>query len=67
MSTVLGGVRRGVRGAARWLLGVMGDDAYTRYAEHARAQHPDRSPMGEREFWRERMDRFDPRSRGGCC
>ncbi len=57
-----------VREAARLWRGLMGDDAYARYAAHVAAEHPDDAAvLSEREFWRGHQDGFDPRTRGGCC
>ena len=57
-------VARGVRWYVR---GVMGEDAYDKYLEHARGQHEGAQIMTEREFWRDRTDRQDANPQGRCC
>jgi len=57
-------VARGVRWYVR---GVMGEDAYDKYLEHARGQHEGAQVMTEREFWRDRTDRQDANPQGRCC
>jgi len=57
-------VARGVRWYVR---GVMGEDAYDKYLEHARGQHEGAQIMTEREFWRDRTDRQDANPEGRCC
>jgi uncharacterized short protein YbdD (DUF466 family) len=57
----------GFRGFTRYLGGVMGADAYTKYlAHHAEAGHGTQ-PMTEREFWRDQTDRQDANPQGRCC
>ncbi len=34
-----------------WLRAVSGDDAYERYLAHHALAHPDRAPLGRREFF----------------
>ncbi|GAA1353317.1 YbdD/YjiX family protein [Falsarthrobacter nasiphocae] len=67
--------RRGVRdvaaSVARFARGVMGADAYEKYAAHharleARGECPGRL-MTEREFWRDKTDRQDREPQGRCC
>jgi uncharacterized short protein YbdD (DUF466 family) len=57
----------GFRGFARYLGGVMGADAYTKYLEHHAASGHAEPPMSEREFWRDRTDRQDANPEGRCC
>ena len=54
----------GFRGFARYLGGVMGADAYTKYLEHHAASGHAEPPMSEREFWRQLGDREPP---ARCC
>ncbi|MFB7797152.1 YbdD/YjiX family protein [Isoptericola sp. NPDC056134] len=52
----------------RWYVRqVMGDDAYRTYVTHERSAHPDREPMGEREFWREHYAEQDRNPGSRCC
>ncbi|MFE6968225.1 YbdD/YjiX family protein [Isoptericola sp. NPDC057653] len=54
--------------AARWYVRqVMGDDAYATYLAHERSAHPDREPLGERAFWRERYAEQDRNPGSRCC
>lgn len=57
----------GLRGFARYLNGVLGADAYTKYLEHHGESGHHGPPMAEREFWRERTDRQDNTPQGRCC
>ncbi|MFP5019208.1 YbdD/YjiX family protein [Pseudonocardia phyllosphaerae] len=53
--------------ARRLFRELTGDAAYERYLEHHAEHHPDRAPMTEREFWRERTDRQDRVPTARCC
>ncbi|NKX51783.1 YbdD/YjiX family protein [Arthrobacter deserti] len=60
-------LRRGWHGFVWFFKGVMGENAYQAYLDHHRATHPGGTPMSEREFWRDRMDRQDASPQGRCC
>lgn len=63
----LKGVVRCLCEGGRLMVGVPSYDAYVR---HVQAQHPDRPPMDEVEFFRDRQRaRFGEGARGGfrCC
>ena len=63
-------VARAGRGLAWFVRGVVREDAYERYVEHVRAQHPDDGDvrlMTEREFWRDQTDRQETNPQGRCC
>lgn len=60
-------VAEAFRGAARYLAGVMGADAYRKYLEHHAAAGHGTLPMDERAFWRDRTDRQDSNPQGRCC
>ena len=47
--------------------GVLGSDAYERYVERHRLEHPDHAPMTERAFWRDRADEAEHNVEGRCC
>lgn len=64
---ILGHVAAGLRSAHWYLTSVMGEDAYRRYLAHERATHPDRPPMTESEFWRDRHRRQDADPGSRCC
>jgi len=51
MGTGVALVAHGFRGFARYLGGVRGADAYTKYLEHHRAAGHQEEPLSEREFW----------------
>jgi len=64
-------VRAGA-GRIAWLVkGVLGEDAYEKYAAHYAATHAGlpghQPPMTEREFWRDQTDRQDSNPQGRCC
>ncbi|MBT1165356.1 YbdD/YjiX family protein [Bifidobacterium simiarum] len=46
---------------------LTGENAYDRYVERHRRQHPDHEPMSEREFWRARDDFHETHQSTGCC
>lgn len=60
-------LRESARAAWQIVRGVMGETAYERYLEHHRANHPDEPPLGEREFWRQHVDRGDTDPGSRCC
>ncbi|AHD22595.1 hypothetical protein Y013_19165 [Rhodococcus pyridinivorans SB3094] len=45
----------------------MGDHDYARYVELHRRQHPDRPPLSERDYWRERHAAADANPGSRCC
>jgi uncharacterized short protein YbdD (DUF466 family) len=60
-------VRR-VVGAIRWYVrGVLGADAYERYAAHQSARHPDLPLLDERSFWRAKYADMDRHPQSRCC
>lgn len=50
-----------------FMRGVIGTDAYQKYAEHMRRNHPGDAMMTEREFWRDQTDRQDSNPQARCC
>ncbi|MEE1622043.1 YbdD/YjiX family protein [Zafaria sp. Z1313] len=66
-SVVVRAVVGGWRGLVWYLEGMMGADAYKKYVAHHRAVHPGVEPLGERQFWREKMDAEDANPQGRCC
>jgi len=71
---LLESVRAAAGGVAWFVKGVMGEDAYDKYAAHHAAAHASgdprssaAAPMTEREFWRDRTDRQDTNPEGRCC
>ncbi|PJM72896.1 hypothetical protein CS006_06450 [Bifidobacterium primatium] len=46
---------------------LTGENAYERYVERHRRNHPDHEPMSEREFWRARDDFNETHQSTGCC
>ena len=56
-----------IRKALWYLNGVMGGHAYVRYLEHERRVHPDREPLTEREFWRQKARDDDANPQARCC
>ena len=67
MSTGLAALSNGFKGFARYMGGVMGADAYTKYLEHHWEAGHAEPPLSEREFWRDRTDRQDANPQGRCC
>jgi uncharacterized short protein YbdD (DUF466 family) len=61
-------VRR-TTGAIVWYVqDLMGDNSYQSYLEHHRSHHgPERQPLSERQFWRQRMDDQDRNPGARCC
>jgi uncharacterized short protein YbdD (DUF466 family) len=60
-------IGRAARGVRWWFGGVMGDDAYRRYVDHLRLNHPDADVPTEREYWRDRHARADASPGARCC
>ena len=73
MRDVLAAVRTGARGVAWFVRGVLGEDAYDKYAAHHAATHGrggeggGEPVMTEREFWRDQTDRQQQNPQGRCC
>ncbi|MBV7362824.1 YbdD/YjiX family protein [Actinomycetaceae bacterium TAE3-ERU4] len=44
-----------------------GESAYERYLDHHRRHHPEKEPMTERQFWRERREFAEKNVSTGCC
>jgi uncharacterized short protein YbdD (DUF466 family) len=66
--SLLASVRRGAKGFAWFMRGVMGEDAYDKYKAHHEAAGSDgHVMMTEREFWRDQTDRQDTNPQGRCC
>jgi uncharacterized short protein YbdD (DUF466 family) len=60
-------VRRAAAHTLWYLREVMGENAYERYLEHQRRDHPDDQVLSRREFERRRMDGLEIRPGQRCC
>ena len=74
-------VRRGGRGLAWFVRGMLREDAYEKYLAHVEAEHAGGAEhagcgpvaaggervMTEREFWRDVSDRQERNPQGRCC
>jgi uncharacterized short protein YbdD (DUF466 family) len=59
---------RAALGRALWYLReVAGENAYDRYLEHRRREHPGEPVLDRREFERRRMDERERNPRARCC
>ena len=67
MGAGLAAIATGWRGFSRYLGGVLGADAYSKYLEFHRGASHQEAPLTEREFWRDRTDRQDANPQGRCC
>jgi uncharacterized short protein YbdD (DUF466 family) len=67
MGAGLAAIATGWRGFSRYLGGVLGADAYSKYLEFHRGAGHQEAPLTEREFWRDRTDRQDANPQGRCC
>jgi uncharacterized short protein YbdD (DUF466 family) len=67
MGAGLAAITTGWRGFSRYLGGVLGADAYSKYLEFHRGAGHQEAPLTEREFWRDRTDRQDANPQGRCC
>ncbi|MGL4242947.1 MAG: YbdD/YjiX family protein [Beijerinckiaceae bacterium] len=67
MSAAVRTLGRAARGIRWYVESVMGDRAYPAYLEHQRATHPERPPLGPREFWAERYRAQDDDPGSRCC
>ena len=60
-------VRRALSGV-RWnLREAAGENAYDRYVEHRRHEHPGAPVMSRRDFERRRQDAREARPQARCC
>ncbi len=62
-----GRVRDGLRAAWQLVRDLAGERAYEAYLAHQAAHHPDEPVLGERDFWREHVDRGDRAATARCC
>lgn len=60
-------VRRALGEAWHVARGIAGETAYEQYLEHRRRYHPGEAVLGEREFWRQHIDRGDTDPGARCC
>lgn len=67
MHAIAAFIGRAGRGIRWYVTNLMGDSAYATYVAHQRRQHPDREPMTERQFWRQKMDDQDRNPGARCC
>jgi uncharacterized short protein YbdD (DUF466 family) len=63
----MAGLRRAVAGALWYMREVLGENAYERYLDHQRRDHPDGQVLSRREFECRRMDRMEVRPGQRCC
>ncbi len=56
-----------VQRAASLLRRIIGAPDYAAYLAHVRAHHPDRIPLGEREFLAERLNARYEKPGARCC
>ncbi|PAU69187.1 carbon starvation protein A [Bifidobacterium anseris] len=55
------------RGVVWYLRELSGEARYDHYVERMRREHPDRTPLGEREFLRERERHEREHPNTSCC
>jgi hypothetical protein len=70
IATFVNTVRTGAKSLAWFVDGVLGGDAYTKYAAHHAAVHEDGDGhplMSERDFWRDHTDRQEVNPQTSCC
>lgn len=60
-------LREGLRATWQVVRGIAGETAYERYLEHQRQHHPTQTPLSERAFWRQHVDRGDSNPSSRCC
>ncbi len=59
---------RRAAGTVRWYIrGVIGADAYERYAAHQAARHPGEPALDEKSFWRAKYEDMERNPRSRCC
>lgn len=56
-----------LRGLRWYLREVTGENAYDRYVEHTRREHPDAAVLSRRQFERRRQDDRAARPQPRCC
>ena len=52
---------------AAWLRRIIGAPDYATYVAHTRQHHPEREPLGEREFLAERLNARYEKPGARCC
>ena len=62
-----GRVRDALLAAWQLVRDLAGERAYETYLAHHAAHHPDEPVLGERDFWREHVDRGDRAATARCC
>lgn len=67
MSAPGAGIRSGLREAWRLVRELAGERAYEQYLAHQAVHHSDEPVLGEREFWRQHVDRGDREQSARCC
>lgn len=60
-------LRRALREAWQLARGLAGERAYELYLAHQAEHHPGEPVLGEREFWRQHVDRGDREQASRCC
>lgn len=56
-----------VRGVRWYVTSLMGDRAYDTWVAHLALEHPDQTPVSEREFWRARYREQETTPGARCC
>lgn len=62
-----GWIGRGARGIRWYVTSLMGDRAYEIYVAHLAGDHPDATPLAEREFWVQRYREQEETPGARCC
>lgn len=60
-------IRRAAGGVRWYIRGVIGADAYERYAAHQSARHPGEPVLDEKSFWRAKYEDMERNPRSRCC
>ncbi|QAY64886.1 YbdD/YjiX family protein [Xylanimonas allomyrinae] len=63
----MGLLRRGWRGVAWYVTGVLGESDYARYVAHLRRRHPGSRVPSVSEYWRARYAEQDRNPGARCC
>ena len=67
MSRVIQWAGQRARDVHWYVTSLMGDRAYCVYVEHLAGEHPGRSPLSEREFWKQRYRQQETTPGARCC
>ena len=58
---------RAARSVSWYVTSLMGDRAYETWVAHLAVEHPEQTPVSEREFWKQRYREQETTPGARCC